>query len=518
MFNNTQQPYSRARAFEQENRFSFANDSVPPSATPYGASSYGLSFGKRILAACAVCLGLASAGGIAALLVPAETHYQARVLAVISDNEAGVKPPMRDVVHFVTSTFTSDAFSTAARAEFGSIAANSIAVEREENAPVVLIASHVQDAALARATADYYARHLTDTKPVDTGVEETRRALQATLQNAQRELADFEQGGASADEIAAPVVDLAELGRAAEEARARAESASKLSLKAVLSGNVDEDLMTPILTELVQQHTEAGIELQSLTEKLGPRHPQFLAAKAAKAAVEQKISRELKRIAKAARAETQAASAEQMLAEKQHKEVAGQQNTLQSQRAQLLEAVNAAAANLQAFENAQPPSPPAHFRLISPAVSISQPMYDRAMVSLAGIAAGILAGLGVFAMMAPRKQRETVVRPMLFERRQAAELAKPVEPGILEQLSLLEEAWPETGRQDEMPTAANDEEAQTIDPAVRLLAMRLASLRQRAGQAAQAGSQPKLEDALVEMRRLRRKVRELAEAKQRRNY
>ncbi len=522
MFEDIKSGSVRSPTFPQDQRFSFANDHGAYNPAVLREQFAPHWFGKRLAGASLAFLLLAGAGGLIEASIPGNARFEARVLAVIPDDENGVKTPMSDVVRYVSALFSSSEVRQAARSEFGSDIVDTVSVSSEERAPVVLISADESDAALARAAVDYFAERLAAVKVDDDGAEDTRRALELTWQDAQTELQAFEAGNPAtdnADGIDSSLVDIAALKRAVEAARERTEAAEKLNLKAVLDGRVDDDLVTPALTALTLQYTQASAELGALSEKLGPRHPQYLAAKSAMAAAGQKIRREINLIVKEARAEAQSAAGALLKAEKQHAKTRGRVSAADTELQRLQAAVSAAKANLDAFNAEQLTLPPARFRMISPASRVEEPLFEPGLISLAGLAAGALAGLVLFVVGGRRSAaRSEYLQHEGYRPAMPVGLPAKAEPGILQQFDALEKAWPSTGRWDAMPEAANDEAEQQFEPEVRALARRLAELRQRAERAAYAGSEPSLEAALADMRRLRRKVGNLAEARQKRTY
>jgi uncharacterized protein involved in exopolysaccharide biosynthesis len=90
-----------------------------------------------------------------------------------------------------------------------------------------------------------------------------------------------------------------------ELARVRADQVAKtvlanelrnIDIDGLISGSFPQAALTPTLSELRKQYTEAKSKSDSLAVGLGPRHPQYIAAKASADAVATEIRNELTRI------------------------------------------------------------------------------------------------------------------------------------------------------------------------------------------------------------------------------
>lgn len=495
---------ARSHSSRWENRFSVANDVAVGHLPPEGR------FFKRFLIACGAFAFFAAAGGIAALTLPGDTRYEARVLAVMpqADDAKQVNPSMSDVVRYARTVMSSQNTLNAAKARFGDDRAKTITIGEESDAPVITVSTSLKDAFFASQTVDYFAGLLTSVKDVEPGADGARRALQQTLDDARAELEAFDAEMASDPANVAEInpSDTAELKEAAEAARERAVAAGQLSLKSVLAGQVSPDIMTPTLSSLLEQYLNAEAELQALGDKLGPRHPQYVAAKTYLSTAKTKMTEEIRRIVKSARADTQAAAAEQMKAEKESAEMASRQEDSVAHRQELQMAVQAAEANLSSFDKAAEPLPPARFRLISPATLVDEPNEASGMLILAGLASGALAALFILLQTGRREARTGSARE---DAAFGTVHERDLEAAVLEDFDALRGDVRVADWQESLPYAANDEEVQTYSPEVRALAMRLATLRKQVEEIAGVESQPSLEETLVEMRRIRQKVHQL---------
>lgn len=476
-------------------------------------------FRRFILAAGAFAF-FAGVGGILTFALPFEPFYQARILAVMPQSEGGEvgTPSMDDVASYAKARLTSDEARASAKAKFGEDRADLISVKPEHEAPVLDITTTLEDPAVAQETVNYFADILIAAKQAVPGADGARRALLETLHEAKAELAAFEVDGSGepAETLRLDDADPAQLQETAEAARERALAASKLSLNAVLTGKASPDVMSPTLLGLVEQYMQAKAEVEALSDKLGPLHPQFVAAKTYLAASERRITDEIARIVKAARAEIQSAAAAQMKADKSNSELATLNTEREARRADLQAAVDAAQANLDVFDRSLEPLPPARFRMISPATRIEMPYMQSDLIIAASLALGLIAALIVFVRAAPQRPTEQTIRNRFkAEPPMTVATEELWDTDILDAVDLIHRDRDEDDWQHRMPRPANDEEVQTYSPEVRALAMRLAALRKRAEAAAEAESQPSIEEALAEMRRLRSKVQVLAKARNR---
>ncbi|MCO6187095.1 hypothetical protein [Rhizobium sp. L1K21] len=522
MFEKAQSFATQQLPHEWEQRFSVANDQTPDFhrsgrfTAPRGNGGF-----RRFLLASGVFAFFAAAAGVLTLALPNEISYQARILAVMpqpEELEGSVSASMEEVISYARTLLTADATRASAKTKFGDDRTDLISVTLEHASPVIDIATSLQDPAAAQETVNYFADVLTTAKQAEPGADGARHALEQTLDEAKAALAAFDEEapGALPEALRLEDSDPAQLRETAEAAHERALAASKLSLNAVLTGKVSQEVMTPTLTALVDQYMQAKADVEVLSDKLGPLHPQFVAAKTYLAAAERRITDEIARIVKTARAETQSAAAEQMQAEKSSSQQASQKAEYDARRADLQAAVDAAQANLEAFDRSLAPVPPARFRMISPATRIETPYVRTDLIILGGLALGFVSALLVFARTRRHMPVENQFRDHFKAEPPVAVNAMNFDMAVDDTVDVLTTRRFENDWRYEARCAANDEEVQTFSPEVRALAMRLAALRKRAEEVAEAESQPSIEEALAEMRRIRSKVRVLSETRNRR--
>src|SRR5690606_39796062 len=99
------------------------------------------------------------------------------------------------------------------------------------------------------------------------------------------------------------------------ELNARAASTRDANVDSIVTGSLPEQFSSPSLSELRARHAASRQQLDRLSVKLGPRHPERLAAEAEVEATRQEIANELRRVAAALQTELKRAVAkEQQLA------------------------------------------------------------------------------------------------------------------------------------------------------------------------------------------------------------
>ncbi len=127
-----------------------------------------------------------------------------------------------------------------------------------------------------------------------SGVEQAERAVAAF--KAENEIVDA-QGRLITDEEILRLNDQLSQARArTAELNARAASARDLDVQAVLDGTLPEQVSSATMAELRAQHTSARIAADRLAIRLGPRHPERMAAEAQVEAAARQIQIELRRI------------------------------------------------------------------------------------------------------------------------------------------------------------------------------------------------------------------------------
>ena len=187
--------------------------------------------------------------------------------------------------------------------------------------------------------------------------------------------------------------------------RVKANNLAKVNINDVLSGAFPEELLSSNLTELRKQYTETKSTADSLATGLGPRHPQYIAAKSALDTITNEISAELRRIVASSQTELQrAVETEQELASQMA--VAKSRAIDQSvELVTLRELERKATATRGIYEafltRSRETSERSNFttrnvRVISPAEAPLNPMGpSRKLMVVGGLFGGLFAGIGL---------------------------------------------------------------------------------------------------------------------------
>lgn len=187
--------------------------------------------------------------------------------------------------------------------------------------------------------------------------------------------------------------------------RVKAENLGKVRIDDVLSGAFPEELLSTNLTELRKQYTETKSNADSLATRLGPRHPQYIAAMQSLKTITNEISAELRRIVASSQTELQrAVETEQELASQMAiaKSRAIDQSVELVTLRELERKANATRGIYEAFltrsreTSEQSNLSTRNVRVISPAEAPIQPAGpSRKIIAIAGMMAGLFAGLGL---------------------------------------------------------------------------------------------------------------------------
>jgi uncharacterized protein involved in exopolysaccharide biosynthesis len=187
--------------------------------------------------------------------------------------------------------------------------------------------------------------------------------------------------------------------------RVKAENLAKVNINDVLSGAFPEELLSANLGALRKQYTETKSSADSLGTRLGPRHPQYIAAMQSLKTITNEISAELRRIVASSQTELQrAVETEQELASQMAvaKSRAMDQSVELVTLRELERKANATRGIYEAFltrsrETSERSNlSTRNVRVISPAEAPIQPMGpSRKIIAIAGMMAGFFAGLGL---------------------------------------------------------------------------------------------------------------------------
>lgn len=139
-------------------------------------------------------------------------------------------------------------------------------------------------------------------------LERLRKDLEAAEQKVEKYRSDNDlvgaQGRLMTDEEILKLNDQLGAARARTlELNARADSARRMSIDAIVGGAIPEAAASGMITELRSQYSAAKQEADRVSVRLGPLHPSYQAAQAQVAAISAQISTELKRISAQVQAE-----------------------------------------------------------------------------------------------------------------------------------------------------------------------------------------------------------------------
>jgi succinoglycan biosynthesis transport protein ExoP len=187
--------------------------------------------------------------------------------------------------------------------------------------------------------------------------------------------------------------------------RVKAENLAKVNIDDVLSGAFPEELLSANLSELRKQYTETKSNADALATRLGPRHPQYIAAMQSLKTITNEISAELRRIVASSQTELQrAVETEQELASQMAiaKSRAMDQSVELVTLRELERKATATRGIYEAFltrsrETSERSNlSTRNVRVISPAEAPIQPEGpSRKLIAIAGMMAGLFAGLGL---------------------------------------------------------------------------------------------------------------------------
>lgn len=139
------------------------------------------------------------------------------------------------------------------------------------------------------------------TDSIEVRLEELRKKLDV----AENGIVDYRSENDIIDVGGGVINEKEMLALSNELARVRADQVAKtvlanelrnIDIDGLISGSFPQAALTPTLSELRKQYTEAKSKSDSLAVGLGPRHPQYIAAKASADAVATEIKNELTRI------------------------------------------------------------------------------------------------------------------------------------------------------------------------------------------------------------------------------
>ncbi|MEJ6782079.1 GumC family protein [Aminobacter sp. Piv2-1] len=266
-------------------------------------------------------------------------------------------------------------------------------------------------------------------------LEELRKAVEAAERKveafkAENDIIDA-QGRLITDDEIQRVNDQLTAARARTlELNARAASTRNVNVESALSGSLPEAVASPAITELRAQYATLTQEADRLSVKLGPRHPERLAAEAQLTGARERIAAELRRIAASIQVELRrAVQTEQELAARLA-QLKVRQGEVSNELVTLRELDRDVAAKRAVYESfllraretgEQKDINPANITVISranPPLESTGPR--RAVIAVAGSLLGLLAGIGLGGLRgALDGLRETADRRRARVRRRA---------------------------------------------------------------------------------------------------
>jgi polysaccharide biosynthesis transport protein len=235
------------------------------------------------------------------------------------------------------------------------------------------------------------------------GVEQAERAVETF--KAENEIVDAQGRLITDDEITRLNDQLSQARARTVEFRARAESAQNLDVEAVVSGSLPEQIASGSMTELRAQYNNLALAAERLAIRLGPRHPERLAAEAQVGAAERQIQTELARIVSSLQVDLRRAMQQEEALETELARLKVRQGTLGNELVTLRELEREAAAKRAVYEafllraretGEQRELNTANISIISDAAPPLEPSgLSRAVISAGGMAFGLFFGIGI---------------------------------------------------------------------------------------------------------------------------
>jgi len=241
--------------------------------------------------------------------------------------------------------------------------------------------------------------------------------MQASVEAAERKVETYRsendlvdaKGGLISDEEILKLNDQLATARARTiELNARAASTRNLDLDSVLGGELPEQVASSLMTELRTQYASSKQELERISVRFGPRHPERMAAEAQLAGARQSINAEMRRIVSSIQVDLKrAVQLEQDLASRLA-QLKSRQGTVSDDLVQLRELERDAASKRAVYESfllrARETGEQRGLNTANVSViSVAQPPLtakgpSRSMIVIAATALGLMAGIGIGAL------------------------------------------------------------------------------------------------------------------------
>ena len=231
-----------------------------------------------------------------------------------------------------------------------------------------------------------------------SAVSEAENAVEAF--KAQNELVDAQGRLITDDEITRLGEQLSTARARTVELNARAASTREANVDSIVTGSLPEQYSSPSLAELRARHAAAKQQLDRVSARLGPRHPERLAAEAELEGARQEITAELRRVSSSLQTELKRAVEQEQEFASQLARMKVRQGDIGEELVRLRELERDAQLKRSAYERAmQAAQAGSGASGAASVISRAEPPLQASgpsvpVFSLAGALAGLLAGLG----------------------------------------------------------------------------------------------------------------------------
>lgn len=290
-----------------------------------------------------------------------------------------------------------------------------LAVDRVDGSSAITVSARTADAAksalLVNTLSELYVAG-SGAGAVDTDTASARlQSLRAELEAAERAVETYKttndlvdaQGRLISDE---QILALGERLNAAKartlDLNARAASTREANVDSIVTGSLPEQFASPSVNDLRERHAAAKQHMDRIATKLGPRHPERLAAEAELDGAREQLAAELRRVAGAVQTELKRAVQQEQELASELARMKVRQGQVGEELIQLRELERTAELKRSAYEDALRGSQvaatgiTADARILSRAEAPLAPSgRPLASFSLAGALGGLLLGLGL---------------------------------------------------------------------------------------------------------------------------
>lgn len=285
---------------------------------------------------------------------------------------------------------------------------DAIDVERATGTSIITISARSSDPDKSALIANTMAELFVEEAGSGSSLAERRRAVEEAERavetyKREHELVDAQGRLITDDEI----VRLGEYLTAARnrtvELNARAASTRDANVDSIVTGSLPEQFSSSTLADLRSRHAALKQQLDRVSVKLGPRHPERLAAQAELEGARQEIANELRRVSGALQTELKRAVEQEQQLASQLAQMKVRQGDIGEEMVALRELEREATARREAYEqilreaqDSNGSSRPSGTSIVSAAVPPSTASgASMTTLALAGGGAGLLAGLAM---------------------------------------------------------------------------------------------------------------------------